>query len=160
MSALSKIHNSPAARALQEMWQQRSGESGPDYAAFQAWLGQPDRPLPPDPALAERNEWASRAMAYDSARAVLGPSTTTPEAHIVRSLTQMVRLEADKLLRQSAGTPQPTTQLKDLLATVNLLKSLQQDGAAETAKASLAGLSDDEKRAILKAQMILQKARK
>lgn len=158
----------PAIAGLSELWQQRTadGETGPEYEAFLDWLdrGQ-SRGAPPErwTTAAARHEWAERALAYERqweiARAEAGGAT--PEHQVVSNLTRMVQLETAKLLKQSASTTAPVVSLKDIIATVGLIKDLQVAGiAAASAKADLSGLTQDEKKQILAAQLLLRKASK
>lgn len=160
----------PAVSGLAEIWQQRSadGETASEYEDFLTWLDQgADRGPPPArcASAATRHQWAERALAYerasDLARQDADGGNATPEHQIISSLTRMVQIETAKLLKQSASEVGPVVALKDLLATVNLIKDLQAAGiAASSAKADLSKLTLEQRRTILEAQKLLQQTRK
>jgi hypothetical protein len=166
-AAIGLVRQLPPVAGLQELWQQRvaEGESDAEYHDFLDWLDRgATRGAPPDrcASVATRHEWAERALAYERqwelARA---DAAGTPEHQVVSNLTRMVQLETAKLLRQSASTTAPVVAIKDIIATVGLIKDLQVAGiAAASAKADLSGLTQDEKKQILAAQLLLRKATK
>lgn len=165
-AALTRVRALAPVAALAELWQRRDDESAEDYAAFMGWLDAGETrggPAPGHAAIAARFEWAERALAYERAATTLAatPGGQTPEATIVTNLVQMVQIEVQKLLKQSASTHQPVVALKEILATIGLIKELQASGvAASTAAqstAALEGLTVDEKRAILKFQLLQRK---
>lgn len=167
-AALTRVRALPAVTALAELWQQRPDETAEAYKAFMTWLDAGDtRGSPGDPGLAARHEWAERALAYERASAMATaearPGAATPEAVIVSNLTRMVQLETDKLLKQSASTSQPVVGVKDLVAVMGLVQELHDAGKAATTAAqattALEGLTTEEKRAILKFQLLQRKQR-
>lgn len=167
-AAVGAVRALPAIAGLSELWQQRTsdGETGPEYEAFLDWLdrGQ-SRGAPPErcTAMAARYEWAERALAYERQWEISHAEAagSTPEHQIASNLVRMVQIETAKLLKQSASTTAPVVALKDIIATVGLINDMQKTGiAAASAKADLSGLTQDEKKQILAAQLLLRKASK
>jgi hypothetical protein len=164
---LARVRALAPVAALAELWQRRPDESPAEYETFMGWLDAGEtRGSPGDPGLAQRHEWAERALAYERASSLAASEAgrngaTTPEATIVSNLTRMVQLETDKLLRQSAQSPQPVVGVKDLVAVMGLVQELHDKGTAASAvaasTAALEGLTTDEKRAILKYQLLQRK---
>lgn len=146
-------------------WEQRPDESTEEFGAFLDWLEQgTERGAPPPGAPTIRHEWAERALAYERAcdLATADASGATPEIQIVSNLTRLVQLEAAKLLRHSAQEMGPTVSLKDLLATVGLIKDLQlaNVGGATRGTGDMSRLTQEEKQIILQAQLLQRKAQK
>lgn len=158
------VRSLPAIAGLQELWQQRAaeGETDPEYWDFVEWLDRgSERGAPPArcTAMAERHEWSQRALAYERAWDLAKADSTggTPEHQVISNLTRMVQIETSKLLKQSSQEMGPVVALKDLIATVHLIKDLQTAGiAAASAKVDLSKLTQAEKRQILDAQKLLR----
>ncbi len=167
-AAIARVRALAPVAALAELWQRRPDEPESAYQAFMAWLDAGDTrgsPASEHTALATRHEWAERALAYERASAMAiaeaRPGAATPEAIIVSNLTRMVQLETDKLLKQSAGTSQPVVGVKDLVAVMGLVQELHDKGkAASTAatdNAALETLTTEEKRTLLKYELLKRK---
>lgn len=91
---------------------QRPGETDREYAAFGLWVLGP-RGTPHDPALAGRNGWAERAVAYDATRTQTAPDTLQD---IGRRFQGVLSREVRKLERASNVTDVAVPVPKDLLA--------------------------------------------
>lgn len=165
LATAAAIRALPAVTGLEELWQQRPGETSAEYHDFLDWLDQgASRGAPPERcrAAAARYEWAERALAYERAWALSKADQATPaEAQITSNLLRMVQIETKKLLEQSARDTAPVVPLKDLLGTVNLIMQMQQAGlAAQTAATDLSKLSKDQLETVLRAQRILRDTKK
>jgi hypothetical protein len=162
------VRQLPAVTALGEIWQQRitDGETDEQYMAFLGWLdlgSTRGTPTPEHMALANRHEWATRALAFERADAIQRDANTggvqkTPEQQIVDNLIRMVQIEAHKLLTSAQKEPGAVTSLKDLLSTVSLMADLQKAGIqSASAKIDWQKMTTEEIEIVLNAQKILRR---
>jgi hypothetical protein len=155
----------PAIAGLNEIWQQRPDESDDNYWGFLEWLDKgSNRGAPPARymAAAAEHEWAVRALAYERAAdlATAGAASgQTPEMQIVDSLTRMVQIETQKLLKQSAGEVGTVLTVKDLLSTIALIQDFKDKAVKEgSSRTDLSKLTPDQRKQILDAQRLLRMA--
>lgn len=88
---------------MREAWDQRLTESDSEFRAFRRWLETIPRSLPPEPALAQREEWQRRAQAWD-------------ELHeLPQDPGRLVQIQY--LALQRAGAVQARRYLRDVVAS-------------------------------------------
>jgi hypothetical protein len=164
MSAHNTTPVLPAIAGLANMWAKRPEESESEFHDFLDWLergASRGAPAAKHATLAARHDWAERALSYEQLAKTAASPGVRPEHQIVSNLTRMVQIEAAKLLRLSSAEINPTVTLKDLLATMGLIQSLADAGAAAASSAAdLSKLTQDEKKLILQAQLLLRKTSK
>ena len=87
-------------------WSKQGFETDAEYRAFTNWLYCPSRPSDPCHPIAMRNDWRSRAAAYDEEHR---PPAVESQQHQERALRatalQIARREMDRLLEQIADKP-------------------------------------------------------
>lgn len=154
----------PAVAALGELWQQREGEGDPEYWAFLDWLDQAKRAAPPQQFMqaANTHQWAERAQAFDTAKAIQKRAATpgsTPWQRTGDSLSCLLEIEAAKLVKRAATSQEAVLSPKEMTAMVTMVAGIvQQHKVTKSAETDLSGFSMDEKRTILEAQRLLKRA--
>lgn len=117
---------------MREVWEQRLTETDSEYRAFTRWLETSGgRPLPAEPALAHREQWAERAIARDEQLAL---PTDLPSmlAHCAHSLVRGAMVQAARWSQHTALHPQEI----DLQIVLRILQTMAKLQAASQAAAA------------------------
>ncbi len=115
--------------------------------------------MPGYQALAQRHDWAARAVAYDREWELQRSAATglTPERDTVANLTQVVQLEVRKLLKQSAQTEGNVMTVKEIASVMTTIQGFHEEARkSESARRDLSKLSKDKLKKVLEAQAILK----
>jgi hypothetical protein len=113
--------------ALEQLWEQRTGETDAEYWGFIDWVEKGvSRGAPPAAmqATAQAWEWAQRASAFDRAQQ-LAPDQATSTAKILDNLVRVAEIESTKLVQQCSTEPHAVASLKDIVGAVHLLREIQ-----------------------------------
>lgn len=152
----------PAITVLSEVYSRRPDESEEDYWHLVEWMERgAQRPAVPaaHQALAQRHDWAARAVAYDREWELQRSAATglTPERDTVANLTQVVQLEVRKLLKQSAQTEGNVMTVKEIASVMTTIQGFHEEARkSESARRDLSKLSKDKLKKVLEAQAILK----